>query len=108
MIDIDAIRKRDADWRHDGKQSNRNLASLDRRTLLAYIDDLEEIIEEIGTNVQLIKVLHREHYRAIPLEPMPPAALDAADAELAKERAAAGRKGNASFLASRYPGKLPP
>ena len=45
MIDInlEAIRKRDADWRDDGKQSNRNFASMDRRALLAYIDGIEEL-----------------------------------------------------------------
>ena len=63
-IDLDAIRKRDSDWRHDGKQSNRNLASIDRRALLAYIADIEELVEEIGVDLQLVKKVHRERYRA--------------------------------------------
>ncbi len=56
-IDLDAIRKRDADWRHDGHFSVRNAASQDRRDLLLYIDSLELLVDDISRDLRSVKAL---------------------------------------------------
>lgn len=53
--DLDAIRKRDTDWRDNASRSGHNLACRDRRELLQYIAGLEEIIADIEAGLKLIR-----------------------------------------------------
>lgn len=65
-IDLEAIRKRDGDWRDDASTRERNLACRDRRALLQYIDDLTQIVEEIAADLGVIRSLHRERFTPKP------------------------------------------
>jgi hypothetical protein len=67
-IDLDAIRKRDTDWRDNGRDSNQTLACRDRHALLLHIKELEDLIEEVSSEFEQIKRIHRRHY-----QPKPPA-----------------------------------
>ncbi len=107
-IDIDAIRKRDDHWRDDGKQSNRNFASMDRRALLAYIDEIEGIVEEIGVDIKLIRRRHGELFQPSPPSVATVEQLSELDRELDEERTRAGREQLAKLRDSRSSGKLPP
>jgi hypothetical protein len=92
-IDLDAIRARDANWHDDGCGSaRRNLASGDRRALLEYIDELELLVAEIAADVNLIKRVHREHYRPKATEAVPEDAAVAFEEQRAEERRARQRE----------------
>jgi len=74
MIDLDAIRKRDADWKETGSP-RLGVAARDRRSLLRHIDELEAAAEEIQDLLAAIRRVHREHYVA-KVPSVPPPALE--------------------------------
>lgn len=84
-IDLEAIRKRDGDWKDDGSESDRNLAARDRRTLLDYIDELTGMTEQIAADVGVIKRICREQLAiVVPAESVP--TVDEIEASLEENR----------------------
>ena len=63
-IDLDAIRERDRRWQPRGVRTE--APERDRRDLLQYIQELEELTKQIDGCVQAIKRVHRDGYQAKP------------------------------------------